>query len=176
MHVETYDIRIIDAGDAENYFNVVEANRKELEDFFSGTVARTKTIDDTREFLEELADRVKARTFFPYGIVENSTGRIVGYIHVFNFDWNIPKAEIGFFIDKDHKGAGITSKAVSQVIDYYFMQLGFHKLFLRTHPTNKAARALAEKCGFEQEGLIRWDYKTTKGELVDLLYYGKMNR
>ena len=30
------------------------------------------------------------------------------------------------------------------------------------------------KNGFELEGTIRRDYKTTKGEVVDLNYYGKV--
>ncbi|MFT5779805.1 MAG: ribosomal-protein-serine acetyltransferase [Crocinitomicaceae bacterium] len=35
-----------------------------------------------------------------------------------------------------------------------------------------AAKKLAESCGFEIEGTIRKDYKTTSGELIDLIYYG----
>ena len=38
----------------------------------------------------------------------------------------------------------------------------------------KLTPELLEKCGFEKEGLIRRDYKTTSGELVDLIYYGKL--
>ena len=64
--------------------------------------------------------------------------------------------------------------AYFQLMDHYFRELQFNKLFLRTHPTNTACRMLAERCGFEQEGLIRKDYKTTHGELVDLIYYGKL--
>ena len=52
---------------------------------------------------------------------------------------------------------------------------GFTKLFLRTSPANTDACLLAEKCGFEIEGLLRKDYKTTSGELVDLRYYGLLN-
>jgi len=38
------------------------------------------------------------------------------------------------------------------------------------------AKKLAESCGFQVEGIIRRDYKTTTGELVDLLYYGKLSQ
>jgi ribosomal-protein-serine acetyltransferase len=50
----------------------------------------------------------------------------------------------------------------------------FCKTFLGTHQNNIAAQRVAEKCGFEKEGVIRKDYKTTKGELVDLIYYGRV--
>ncbi len=45
---------------------------------------------------------------------------------------------------------------------------------MRIHPDNIAAKKVAEKCGFELEGTIRKEYKTPSGELVDLLYYGKI--
>jgi RimJ/RimL family protein N-acetyltransferase len=40
--------------------------------------------------------------------------------------------------------------------------------------TNVPAIRVAEGAGFEREGLIRRDYKTATGELVDLLYFGKL--
>jgi RimJ/RimL family protein N-acetyltransferase len=46
------------------------------------------------------------------------------------------------------------------------------KLFLRTHEKNIASRRVAEKNGFVMEGIIRNDYKTTSGVVVDLMYYG----
>lgn len=174
MHFDYFTIRLLTDQDAATYFSLVDKNRKRLEDFFSGTVAKTKTIADTKIFLSELMQRSDAKTFYPYGIIDMRTNLIIGYMHVMNLDWNIPKAEIGFFIDTHFAGKGIITKAVSILMDYYFNTLGFNKLFLRTHKTNTAARALAEKCGFEIEGTLRKDYKTTNGELVDLIYYGKI--
>lgn len=174
MHFDHFQIHLMTPQDAENYFHLVENNRKRLEDFFSGTVAQTKTVADTYTFLCDLQRRTAAKTFYPYGIVDERTDKIIGYLHVMNFDWNVPKAEIGFFIDADYTGKGIVTKAVEQLIHYYFTELGFNKLFLRTHENNLASRRLAEKCGFEIEGKLRRDYKTTSGELVDLLYYGKL--
>ena len=89
-----------------------------------------------------------------------------------NIDWNIPKGELGCFIDRHFEGKGFTKKAFSRFISHLFNQYGFNKLFLRTHESNTSAKSLAESCGFEQEGILRQDYKTTEGELVDLIYYG----
>ena len=89
-----------------------------------------------------------------------------------NIDWNIPKAEVGYFIDAGYKRKGISGKALNLLIDFAAKELGMRKLLIRTHTANVAAKALAEKCGFTEEGIIRSDYKTSKGELVDLVYYG----
>ncbi len=36
----------------------------------------------------------------------------MGFIDLKNIDWRVPKSEIGFFIDTDYAGKGITSKAL----------------------------------------------------------------
>lgn len=92
-----------------------------------------------------------------------------------NIDWNIPKSEMGLYIDKDYANKGISTKAFRLFCDFCFAEYEFKKLFLRTHHNNVFARRVAEKCGFEIKGIIRRDYKTTSGEIVDLIYYGKLN-
>jgi len=75
---------------------------------------------------------------------------------------------------KEWANKGVLTKALKVFTDFCFKNYGFNKLFLRTHETNYPARKVAAHCGFEIEGTIRRDYKTTTGELVDLLCYGKI--
>ena len=123
--------------------------------------------------MEELVQKSKDKLYYPFIIENTDTKELIGFIDIKNIDWNIPKAELGFYTDKEYAGKGITSKAFNLIVNYCFGELGFRKLYLRTHESNLAAQRLAEKCGFEVEGKIRKDYKTTKGEIVDLIYYGK---
>jgi ribosomal-protein-serine acetyltransferase len=174
MNFDNYRVRLIERTDLEAYYLLVENNRKRLEDFFTGTVSRTKTFEETRTFLEENIQRARDKKYFPFIIEDIATREIVGFIDVKNIDWNIPKAELGCYADEKYAGTGLTSKAFSLVVDHCFAHFGFKKLFLRTHQSNVAAQRLAEKTGFEVEGRIRRDYKTTKGELVDLIYYGQL--
>jgi ribosomal-protein-serine acetyltransferase len=175
MHFDHYSIRLLTENDLEPYFHLVEKNRKRLEDFFRGTVAKTKTLEDTRNFLKEISEKVKERNYFPYIIVDDTNNRIIGFLDLKNIDWTVPKTEMGCWMDEAFSGKGISAKAFSVFCDFCFDEFQFEKLFLRTHETNMAARKLAEKCGFEIEGKIRKDYKTTSGELVDLVYYGRIS-
>ncbi|MEM9681293.1 MAG: GNAT family protein [Bacteroidota bacterium] len=172
---DNYSIRLLSPNDLHPYFELVENNRSRLEDFFTGTVSRTQTLEDTKIFLDDISKKIKARSYFPYIIIENTTNTIVGFLDLKNIDWSIPKSEMGSYTDINYAGRGITSKAFKLFCDYCFKEFKFKKLYLRTHQTNKAAIAVAEKCGFEKEGVIRRDYKTTSGELVDLIYYGRLN-
>jgi ribosomal-protein-serine acetyltransferase len=174
MTFENYTIRLLSMQDLEAYFQLVEQNRERLEAFFTGTVSRTKTFEDTRAFLSDITQRAKDRIYFPYIIVDLSNDKIAGFLDLKNIDWNIPKSEMGMYIDKAYANKGIATKAFSLFCDFCFEEYKFQKLFLRTHQQNTFARRVAEKCGFEIEGTIRRDYKTTSGEIVDLIYYGKI--
>ena len=160
--------------DLDNYFQLVENNRQRLEDFFTGTVLKTKTYEDTRNFVIDMIKRANEKVYFPYLVIDNTNQKIVGFIDLKNIDWGIPRSEIGFYIDKDYAGKGITTKALNLLCDFCFSEYKFEKIFLRTHPSNISARTVSEKSGFELEGIIRKDYKTTSGEIVDLIYYGKL--
>jgi RimJ/RimL family protein N-acetyltransferase len=172
MEFEHFTVRGIEPSDLPRYFRLIDRNRPRLEDFFAGTVARTKTLPDTEIFLAEIVRKAAEKSYLPFVITDNNSQEIAGFIDVKNIDWNLPKAELGCFIDEGYTGQGIARKALRLVIARLFTESGFQKLFLRTHETNTAARKLAEDCGFLVEGVIRKDYKTTKGDLVDLVYYG----
>lgn len=174
MEFDHFSIRLLQLEDLDPYFDLVQKNRQRLADYFVGTVSRTKTYEEAQVFVEEMIRHTISNTYFPYVIVDLNDEKIIGFIDLKNIDWKIPKTQIGFYIDESYAGKGIISKAIGKICDLCFAEKGFKKLFMRIHPDNIAARKVAEKCGFELEGTIRNDYKTTSGQLVDLLYYGKI--
>ena len=174
MTFDHFLIRPLTTDDLHPYFALVERNRKRLEDFFTGTVSRTRTLEDTQSFLADITARAEARTYMPYVIVDGESNSLVGFLDLKNIDWSIPKSEMGAWMDAEYAGKGVATKAFQIFCDYCFQTFGFAKLFLRTHDSNLAAQRLAESSGFEREGVLRRDYKTTSGELVDLIYYGRL--
>jgi ribosomal-protein-serine acetyltransferase len=175
MEFDQYHIRQLRADDAEAYFKLIDANRKRLEDFFAGTVAVTKTLDDTKSYLTNIIAQAEQHNHFPFVVIENDTKTMVASIQVKNIDWNIPKAELGYYIDSGYEGQGIVTKATALIIQYCFEHLKMARLLIRTHPQNISSIQVAQKNGFQLEGTIRKDYKTTSGQLVDLLYFGLLN-
>ncbi len=174
MKFDNYTIRLLRADDYEAYFSMVESNRPRLEDYFAGTVSKTKTIEDTKAFLQESMQKIENRMYFPHVIIDDTTGQFIGFMDLKNVDWSIPKSEVGCYIDGNYAGKGITSKAFELFVNHCFETYEFSKLYLRTHPTNTAAKRLAEKYGFVKEGLITMEYRTTAGVVVDMLYYGRL--
>jgi RimJ/RimL family protein N-acetyltransferase len=175
LNFDDYIIRPLEISDLNPYFNLVERNRKRLEDFFTGTVSKTKDIAATQLFLEEINEKRNQKLYYPFIVVHQSTNEFVAFFDLKNIDWSIPKTEIGCYTDEGFTNKGVTTKAMQLFIDHCFTTFQFKKIFLRTHHSNIAAQRVAIACGFEIEGTIRMDYKTTSGEIVDLIYFGKLN-
>lgn len=175
MHFSHYTIRLITIEDLEDYFSLIQNNHQRLEDFFAGTIAITKTLEETRTHLENVIMLNQKKNYYSFVVIDNITQKLIASLQVKNMDWSIPKAELGYYIDEGYEGKGVVTKALSFIIDFCFTELRLAKLYIRTHESNTGSIKVAEKNGFLLEGTIRKDYKTTKGELVDLLYYGLMN-
>ncbi|RYY39221.1 MAG: N-acetyltransferase [Chitinophagaceae bacterium] len=174
MQFDQYRIRPLQRDDFEQWFGLVHRNRDRL-DFFASTVQRTHTPVAARAFLDELLLKADDRSYVPFVIEDMQTVALVGFLDLKNIDWHIPKAEMGGYLDIAVAGQGLATRAFRALCDHCFDTLGFAKLFLRTHVSNVPAIRVAEGAGFEREGLIRRDYKTATGEVVDLLYFGRIS-
>jgi len=170
----TYLVSDFDIQQREAFFKLIDENRPRLEDYFAGLASQTKTLEDTIRFVESIEQKRLDKTYFPFAVTDIATNAIIGWVDVKNTDWRIPKAEVGYFIDQQYEGKGIISRAFSYVVEYVVAHYGFKKLLCRANGKNMGSIQVALKNGFELEGTVRRDYRTTNNELVDLNYYGKV--
>lgn len=169
-----FKITLLKPNEGEGFFRLIDNNRPRLEDFFSGTVSKTKTLEDTMKYCVEIQQRIKEKSYFPYMITDINTNKFIGLVDVKNIDWNVPKAELGSFIDSSYESKGVTTNATKLLVDYLVEEFKFIKLLCRANTRNKGSIAVILKNGFQLEGIIRNDYRTTKGEIIDLNYYGRL--
>ena len=174
MTFDRFKINLLQPSESEAFFSLIDTNRVRLEDFFAGTVSKTRTLEDTMHYCVAIEGRISNKSYFPYMITDSTTNAFVGLVDIKNIDWNVPKAELGSFIDAKYERQGITSKATRLVVDHIVGKHKFIKLLCRANSRNKGSIAVILKNGFELEGTIRNDYRTTKGEIVDLNYYGRV--
>ncbi|HMC98117.1 MAG TPA: GNAT family protein, partial [Flavobacteriales bacterium] len=87
------------------------------------------------------------------------------------FDWSIPKCETAYFISSIYERRGITSLGVIWAVDHAFTVLGMEKVYARIAPDNIGSIKVVESCMFQREGLLRRDFRTSDGQLLDVYLY-----
>lgn len=75
-------------------------------------------------------------------------------------------AAVGYWIDRDRAGQGLTPTAVALATDYCFQVMGLHRMEINLRPENGPSRRVAEKLGFRLEGLRR-DFLHIDGQWRD---------
>ena len=75
-----YIIRPLEKSDLNPYFDLVERNRKRLEDFFTGTVSKTKDIAATQQFLEEINEKRNQKLYYPFIVINQTTNQFVAFL------------------------------------------------------------------------------------------------
>lgn len=98
---------------------------------------------------------------------------MVGGILFFPVDKTAKSTMIGYWLGGDVGGRGIMSKAVRAMVGFVFDDLGLNRLELQAHVDNLKSRALAERLGFQFEGVLRQVW-TLHGELVDHAAYAML--
>jgi ribosomal-protein-serine acetyltransferase len=85
--------------------------------------------------------------------------------------WEKRQAEIGYWLDKDTQGKGIITRATTTLVTYAFQEYGLNKVEIHAAVGNKKSRAVPERLGFTQEGILR-QTEWLNGRAHDMVVYG----
>lgn len=172
MNFDNYTLSPITLDDTNIFFELIENNRERISTYFPGIVGFTKTLEETKAHIEERIAGAESGKYMIYLITDTSNNKIAGVVQMKDIDFNARKREFGIFIDEAYLKQGIATKSILASIDYCFNNLKLNKVFVRIAEENTASRGVAEKCGFKVEGILRQDFMTSDGKLIDLYYYG----
>jgi len=115
--------------------------------------------------------RVEARAGRVIPWATEFRGRLVGQVTMGGIAYgSLRSAYIGYWIDQEFAGRGITSLAVGMATDYAFDVMRLHRIELNIRPENTASRAVAEKLGYRVEG-FREKYLHIDGDWRDHVTY-----
>ena len=81
-------------------------------------------------------------------------------------------AEIGYGLRAGWRGRGLATRAIRLVTDWAFFRAGIARLELGAAVGNQASRRVAERAGFQPEGVARMRLPTSDGGRADEARYG----
>ena len=129
--------------------------------------------DSERPCREELA-KWHAREELDFCFYRGADGALVGKGGLHTIEWSIPKFEIGYWIRTSCAGQGYATEATVALAEFAHRHLGARRLEITSDARNAASRRVAEKSGFELEGIRRASRRDTAGELADSCMYARV--
>jgi len=101
-------------------------------------------------------------------LIVNKDDQILGEIFYFKPVIYLDALEIGYILhDQASRGKGYMTEALSLLVRYLFEQHTTNRLQLTVLIGNHASKRVAEKCGFQSEGILR-QAVFVKGKRADL--------
>ena len=111
------------------------------------------TLESTRAYIRAaLEDFVRGRQISTIIAVEGGR-RFVGRCGM-RINPYAGSGDIGYWIDAEFEGRGITSRSARALVSSVFAEVGLGKVELRTSVANQRSRAVAERLGFAYEGIL----------------------
>ena len=167
---EETEIRLLAEHHAEQMFALTEENRDHLREWLPW-VDSTTSAEDTRKFIKGALDDFAANGGFAAGLYYK--GELAGAIGYHKIDWQNRKGEIGYWISARFQGKGIVTRAARALVDYSFDELGLNRVEIRCAEGNRKSRAIAERLGFRQEGVLRGSM-LLYDRYLDMVIYGML--
>lgn len=167
LALKTYDLT-----DTPKLYNLLERNSIGLSLSFPLLTEACATPEKTAIFIETESLLWEAKKKYSFGIFHKENQELIGHVFLKNINWAVPKCEVGYLIDKKYHNRGYATEALRAMIAFGARNLQLNKMYLRVILGNRASARVACKAGFELEGVLQNDFRTSMNELVDVEYYG----
>ena len=82
-------------------------------------------------------------------------GEALGFAAFVKLDLEQHEGEIGYVVARAARGRGAATRAVRLLTDWGFAGLGLQRIELRIDAQNEASERVAERAGYEKEGVLR---------------------
>jgi ribosomal-protein-serine acetyltransferase len=147
---EGLQLKQLDLSQAERLFELTEQDRAYLSQWLPWP-EHTKSIEDSREFIETMIAKRASGEEYGYGIQRD--GMLVGHISLMHVkDDHV--AEIGYWIASSAAGKGITTRAAARLSHFSFETLGLERVIIRADPGNIGSNKVAENIGYKFVGKV----------------------
>jgi nicotinamidase-related amidase/RimJ/RimL family protein N-acetyltransferase len=144
-------LRLLEESDAPELYAVIEANRDHLARWMPW--AAGQTLQDTLAFIGRTREQLASNDGFQTAVIEDS--RIVGMVGFHGVSWDHRSTSIGYWLAEQAQGRGTMTRAVQALVDHAFGVWRLHRVEIRAAVDNARSRAIPERLGFTQEGVLR---------------------
>ena len=113
--------------------------------------------------------------FLGLAVTDATEKPFLGHVMLHSVAWRHRRAEIGYWLVPAARGRGTGRAAVALLVEWAFAELPLDRIEITTTPENAAARALARRLGFTEEGIMR-ARNHERGKPVDVVMLARLRK
>ncbi len=168
-------LRTLRAGEGADSHEAVVESFEQLHPWMPWA-RKLQTADESEAFCRRSIATFWQRTELNYRGFMRNDGRFALGIGIHNIDWTVPRVEIGYWCRTSMVGQGLVVEAVNVLTEMAFSTLKMRRVEIRMDTRNERSWRVAERCGFELEGVLRCDTLDNQDKPRDTRVYSKVKR
>jgi len=167
---DNISLRLLAPRYADTLFALVDSNRQHLRHWLPW-LDENVDVSDSLCFIQSTRKQFADNSGFVAGIWY--CDELVGVIGHNRIDWENRIGWPGYWLAEGFQGKGIMTKSCRALANHSFTELNLNRIDIRCAVENSKSRAIPERLGFRQEGVVRqaeWLYD----RFVDHIVYGML--
>lgn len=165
-----YYLKEIESSDIENIYRGL--SDPEITKYYA---VHFPTLEATQEQMTWYENLRKNGTGLWWGIYNHSDNTFLGAGGYNDLEIEHKKAEIGFWLLKEHWGKGIMKEVMPALFGYGFSSLGLNRIEGFVDADNEKCRSALKKINFSYEGTMR-DFEYKDGKPTSVSIYAILKR
>ncbi|WP_181350748.1 GNAT family N-acetyltransferase [Thalassobacillus sp. CUG 92003] len=167
-------IRAPQPGDGPAVYESIQASQDDLKPWLP-FAQHDQSEDDVEINVRQAYIKFLNREDLRLLVFLKETGQLVASSGLHRIDWDVPKFEIGYWVDSRFSGKGYITEAVDGITSFAFEELQANRIEIRCDAKNAKSRAVPERLNFTLEGVLRNEDVSVDGnELRDTYVYAKI--
>ena len=168
---DNYSIAPIHAKDAWRLCDLMVSNSDRFKDYFPGTLKENLNPTLSELFVSKKVKEFNNKEEYLFTVKENTDRTIIGLVYLKELQKKEGQGELAYCIGYQYAGKGISTKAVGEIIEWSFNEVGLDTLQIFANRNNKASVKVAENNSFTWQKTLPKNFKLPNGEFVDMELY-----
>lgn len=153
FETERLEIRSPKPGDGKLVFEAMQTSKDQLRTWLP-FAQNDQTEEETEINIRQAYVKFIKREDLRLLIFHKETGAFIGSSGLHRINWDVPRFEIGYWINTPYSGKGYMTEAVRGICKFAFEELGANRLEICCDEKNLKSRAIPERLGFKLEGIL----------------------
>lgn len=149
-------IRLPLPGDGQVVYEAIKASIQELKPWMP-FAQKDQTVEETEENIRGAHAKFLLREDLRFLIFDKQDGTFIGSTGLHRINWEIPKFEIGYWVDSRYAKQGYITEAIEGLTNFAFRELNAKRVEIRCDDLNINSKKVAMRLGFVLEGTLKND-------------------